>query len=1208
MIFISDSAGNITCSLPENVYQGSNRANEIVLLAPFPKTAIVTVGFRLPNGALTTPDIADASDEYRAKVMNDLPTGIQDKDGNAYNVWAFTLNRPVTSLGGNLRVQFYIYTGTDGEGQAIATSPATLPVINGVPYINPSATAPADIWNKVVALIAAAQSALDANFVSLYDESGLSLAEATPGKTYKLDNNARFSNASHVSFHVFNPYTVEREISLEYPDDASGLLRQNVVYNASVIEDGGVTVLVIPAQSVASFDLEFDSNKTDKYPNGMPHLYGVCANYGTGGGGTEIPVVSFSNPSGTFSTSEMKQIADNDAVLLEYSPGTKKTFFQKTEISTAGYFMFSTSDLKAFYEVTVSPSGEYQLIATFWEDLYVAQTESSGQNFVYGRTHENKETIYTVDPVNSGASIAMRTENGGLFVSDSDGDEMAVNQRQLNKAVGAVNGDVSTLRSQLSTVKNIADTAEENAQQALTDAAAAQETANLAENAAQNAFEQAQAAQTVSESAVKKVSATAGSMQAYVSDNSNGTGAKEDTVEVAVASAASTIAQRDRWGRLYVADAVANGEAVNLGQADGRYLKQTGGKVTGNVEVTGDLNVGGNLNYAGEATEIRAEKVTVKDHLIELGKDNPVPLVTPSGMDCKYNGTQYSALVWDGNGYAYVGDVVFDANGNIDVANSDLHPLALRALDTALEQDSLLIWDAKTKTIADSGIKVADITVLQNSVEKAQNTANAAQTTADSAQTTAESAVQTQTPAVGTTGAYVVDNEGSGTLPRNYILPVSPDIPKGNDKGSIVCRNVNGIFEAEDGTSGKEVVNYTQLSEVSDIAHGANEDAANALNAAEEAKIAADNAQTSASAAQTTANNAVVKTTNLYSVYGTDGDGKQTNFVYNTDATPNTIVMRDASGKVRVADGTTGNDAVNCSQLATVSSVANSASSTASTALSIAQNAQTGASTAKDAADTAQATADAKQDKLTFDSSPTIGSNNPVTSNGVAVANGQIQDAFGKKLDILTVPSGVAVGVYASDADGMQSLIEAGSNLKDSDKSTIVRRDDNGRFEVEDPQNAQDAVPKHYVDNFEINLKNLIAEARKEAYFGNNETGYRWIELTLMLWCGSAAGKILIQLSDAANVTSLSYSNLITEDGLIQIPRKPNSEVPLVVSVSATLPTYFTDMRIIWVELETGVQLYYYHINDINTRGKIVGSWDSNPYLESDIIVYRGEE
>ena len=53
MVIITDANGNIqTPTIPENVYQGSNLANEIVFLAPLPQTNVATITFKLPNGVL----------------------------------------------------------------------------------------------------------------------------------------------------------------------------------------------------------------------------------------------------------------------------------------------------------------------------------------------------------------------------------------------------------------------------------------------------------------------------------------------------------------------------------------------------------------------------------------------------------------------------------------------------------------------------------------------------------------------------------------------------------------------------------------------------------------------------------------------------------------------------------------------------------------------------------------------------------------------------------------------------------------------------------------------------------------------------------------------------------------------------------------------------------------------------------------------------
>ena len=51
MVIITDANGNIQSpTIPDNVYQGSNQANEIVFLAPLPQSNVVTITFKLPNG------------------------------------------------------------------------------------------------------------------------------------------------------------------------------------------------------------------------------------------------------------------------------------------------------------------------------------------------------------------------------------------------------------------------------------------------------------------------------------------------------------------------------------------------------------------------------------------------------------------------------------------------------------------------------------------------------------------------------------------------------------------------------------------------------------------------------------------------------------------------------------------------------------------------------------------------------------------------------------------------------------------------------------------------------------------------------------------------------------------------------------------------------------------------------------------------------
>ena len=124
---------------------------------------------------------------------------------------------------------------------------------------------------------------------------------------------------------------------------------------------------------------------------------------------------------------------------------------------------------------------------------------------------------------------------------------------------------------------------------------------------------------------------------------------------------------------------------------DNKKLDKAGGAITG------DLTIGGNLTVNGTTTTVDSTTLQVKDKLIEVAHGNTEKLTTPAGLVApKYDGTNSGALVFDGNGIASVGDVVFDADGNIDVAKSDLQPLATR---NGLVDGSLVKYDGANKTL-----------------------------------------------------------------------------------------------------------------------------------------------------------------------------------------------------------------------------------------------------------------------------------------------------------------------------------------------------------------------------------------------------------------------------------------------------------------------------------------------------------------------------
>lgn len=134
---------------------------------------------------------------------------------------------------------------------------------------------------------------------------------------------------------------------------------------------------------------------------------------------------------------------------------------------------------------------------------------------------------------------------------------------------------------------------------------------------------------------------------------------------------------------------------------DDKKLDKAGGTITGPLTIVGDLTVN------GTTTTVNSNTLTVKDKLIEVAKDNTTTLTSPAGIIVpKYNGTDYGALVIDGEGNAKVGDVQLTAGGDIDVNNSDLQTLATR---TNLVDGNLVQYYGTKQTLVDSGKKIDDL-------------------------------------------------------------------------------------------------------------------------------------------------------------------------------------------------------------------------------------------------------------------------------------------------------------------------------------------------------------------------------------------------------------------------------------------------------------------------------------------------------------------
>lgn len=151
----------------------------------------------------------------------------------------------------------------------------------------------------------------------------------------------------------------------------------------------------------------------------------------------------------------------------------------------------------------------------------------------------------------------------------------------------------------------------------------------------------------------------------------------------------------------------ADGQVPSLNHTHGQYA------TIANPSFTGNVTIGGNLTVNGTTTTIESSTLQVKDKLIEVAHGNTTKLTSPAGLVVpKYDGTNSGALVFDGDGIAYVGDVVLNANGDIDVAQSDLQALAARAKN--IVNGNIVKWDSTTQTFIDAGIAASDLATVDD--------------------------------------------------------------------------------------------------------------------------------------------------------------------------------------------------------------------------------------------------------------------------------------------------------------------------------------------------------------------------------------------------------------------------------------------------------------------------------------------------------------
>ncbi len=225
MIFYFNAVGLAVGSIPERVFQGSNKAGEVIFACPTAKSNAVDVAFTLPDGKITPPFLMDSIESVG---------GVFCKDGEQFNFWKISLPASVTYIAGMVKFQFFV---TNASGERLATSVNAFMVEKGVPVVEPEKT---DSWEGVAERLAILDEAIDLiakkDRINEIDENFPRLEETVSNLTTLIESankNVAFENYES----CFNAFL--NADALEYKVGQSVYIKTLKVPDLWVYEVGG---------------------------------------------------------------------------------------------------------------------------------------------------------------------------------------------------------------------------------------------------------------------------------------------------------------------------------------------------------------------------------------------------------------------------------------------------------------------------------------------------------------------------------------------------------------------------------------------------------------------------------------------------------------------------------------------------------------------------------------------------------------------------------------------------------------------------------------------------------------------------------------------------------------------------------------------------------------------------------------------------------
>lgn len=367
MVIVIDAGGNILNTIPERVYQGSNLANDIVLVGVIPVQSEITIAFTLPNGV-----------EYEPQLTT---RGVASFDGKDQYYWRYVIPAVITEYAGKVTFDFYVYNGS----QIVATGAGGFLVERGVPGILP-ATPTADIYQQILQELAKVQGT--SNDALLVAQQAKEIAEGIDGKaTEALEKSADAAASAAKS-------AADAEAAKEAAESISGTAdrafataeaarteagQANSRANTAIEAANTAVLLANEAiETAQNADVKVDNVTIFKTEDKVLYLNEQYAEY--------LKQVTYANP--TVAAFSMSPAGTSVEVGTTYTP-TSLTHRETNVQNISGKLKF-TSSKKAGYSLNIDPSSTSATVSLSGQGLAYTLGASDSVTFTLaGESTEN---------------------------------------------------------------------------------------------------------------------------------------------------------------------------------------------------------------------------------------------------------------------------------------------------------------------------------------------------------------------------------------------------------------------------------------------------------------------------------------------------------------------------------------------------------------------------------------------------------------------------------------------------------------------------------------------------------------------------------------------------------------------------------------------------------------------------------------------------